>query len=315
VIEFSIACYSLSLYDKVGNNLQKKWLSGKEPYLLLIPAFVLILIFFGYPMVEGVRLAFYHYVLTEPGVSFNGMENFVHLFQDPNFSLVLKNSLLWVVLSVGLQLLLGFILALAMNKQFRGKNLFQSFLFLPWAVSGFLIGMMFKWMFNENNGLVNHILVSLGLVDNGIAFLATPGLSIFPPILAMVWYGVPFFAIMILASLQSIPEEVLEAAIMDGAGRWKRLTQIVYPYIKSTLILTVLLRVIWVFNSADVIYIMTNGGPGNTSNTLASYIFSTAFYTMDFGVASAAGVFMLMLLIIYTIIFFKITRFDKAGDF
>ncbi|WP_235426978.1 carbohydrate ABC transporter permease [Cohnella kolymensis] len=142
-----------------------------------------------------------------------------------------------------------------------------------------------------------------------------PGVSIYPAIIAMVWYGVPFFAIMILAALQSIPDEVYEAAVMDGAGRIRTFIHIMLPYIKRTLVLAVLLRVIWVFNSADIIYIMTNGGPGNTSHTLASYIFGTVFYTMDFGVASAAGVVMLAMLILYTVIFFSATRFNKGGEF
>ncbi|WP_052475890.1 carbohydrate ABC transporter permease [Cohnella kolymensis] len=131
-----------------------KSIKGKEPYLLLLPAFILILVFFGYPIVEGIRLAFYHYLLTEPfNIHFNGLDNFKLLIHDSNFTLVLKNTVIWVLGSVGLQLILGMMVALALNNlRFRGKNLFQSFLFLPWAVSGFLIGMMFKWMFNEAMG-------------------------------------------------------------------------------------------------------------------------------------------------------------------
>jgi multiple sugar transport system permease protein len=295
---------------------RRHWIKGKEPYFLLLPAFLIILLFFGYPIIEGVRLAFYHYILTDPGnIFFNGLENFKGLLNDGNFLLVLKNSIIWVVTCVGLQLVLGFILALALTKNFRGKNLYQAIVFLPWAVSGFLIGMIFKWMFNEHNGLINYVLKSLGIIHQGIPFLALPNLSIFTAVVAMVWYGVPFFAIMILAALQSVPQEVHEAAALDGASGWTKLRKITIPYIKKTLIITTLLRVIWVFNSADIIYIMTNGGPANTSNNLPSYIFSTVFYTMDFGQASAAGVIMIVLLLIYSVIFLKVTKFEKAGDF
>ncbi|MDR6123106.1 multiple sugar transport system permease protein [Bacillus sp. SLBN-46] len=307
---------SLNQKENTDQIVQKQRMKGKEPYLLLFPAFLLILLFFGYPIIDGLRLAFYHYVLTDPGnIFFSGLENFKELLKDGNFLLVLKNSIIWVVASVGLQLVLGLTLALALSKNFRGKNLYQAIVFLPWAVSGFLIGMIFKWMFNEHNGLINYVLKSLGIIDHSIPFLALPNVSIFTAVVAMIWYGVPFFAIMVLAALQSIPQEVHEAAALDGAGGFKKLTKITIPYIKKTLIITTLLRVIWVFNSADIIYIMTNGGPANTSHNLPSYIFSTVFYTMDFGQASAAGVIMIILLVIYSVIFLKVTKFDKAGDF
>lgn len=287
-----------------------------EPYALLLPAILLIALFFGYPLIEGIRLSFIHYVLFEPdNIRFTGLDNFMNLIRDPNLPGILWNSFLWVAVTVALQFVLGFILALALNTKFRGKNAYQAIIFLPWAVSGFLIGMMFKWMFNEQNGLINDILVHLGILKEGYPFLAIPHVSIFPAILAMVWYGVPFFGIMLLAALQSIPGDVYESASIDGAGKWTQLFKITIPYIKPTIIVTVLLRVIWVFNSADLIYIMTNGGPANTSHNLPSYIFNKISYSTDFGLASAFGVLMLLILIVYTVIFLGITKYEEAGDF
>ncbi|KIL42198.1 sugar ABC transporter permease [Gordoniibacillus kamchatkensis] len=286
-----------------------------EPYLLLAPAVLILAAFFAYPLLKGITLAFYHYVLFEPqNIYFAGLDNFKKIVADPNLPLILRNSVLWVALTVGLQFLLGFVLALALNKTFRGKNLYQSVVFLPWAVSGFLIGMMFKWMFNAQNGLINYWLVKAGIVAKGVPFLALPHVSIFPVIVAMVWYGVPFFGIMILAALQSIPHDIYESAEIDGAGSWTKLFKITIPYIKPTLIVTVLLRVIWVFNSADLIYIMTNGGPANSSDNLPSYILSQIFNTSDFGVASALGLLMLVLLTVYTVIFLYVTKYEDAGD-
>ncbi|MFB5266915.1 carbohydrate ABC transporter permease [Paenibacillus enshidis] len=286
-----------------------------QPYLLLLPAIVVVLAFFAYPVAKAFQLAFMHYVLFEPNnIGYAGLENFRALFADPNMLRILLNSIIWVMATVGFQFILGFALALALNSRFKGKNLYQAVVFLPWAVSAFLIGMIFKWMFSERGGLVNHLLLETGLINKSIPFLAIPYASIIPVIIAMIWYGVPFFGIMILAALQSVPDEMLEAADIDGAGRFRKLLQIIMPYIKPTLILTLLLRVIWVFNSADLIYIMTDGGPANSSHNLPSYIFNKVGYSADFGQASALGVLMLIVLILYTVVFLRITRYKEAGD-
>lgn len=131
----------------------------------------------------------------------------------------------------------------------------------------------------------------------------------------MIWYGVPFFGIMVVAALQSIPTEVYEAADIDGASSWTKLWSVTLPYIKQTVIITVLLRVIWVFHSADLIYIMTNGGPADTSYNLLTYVLSKVFVTSDFGQASALAIVMLVILVVYTIIFFRVTKYEHAGDF
>jgi len=293
----------------------RRALRGAQPYLLLLPALAIVAAFFAYPVAKAVQLSFMQYVLFEPDdIGFAGLLNYRELLADSNLPLILRNSLVWVVATVGLQFALGFALALALYVKFRGKNVYQAIVFLPWAVSAFLIGMIFKWMFNEQGGLVNYALLQLGLADKAIPFLAIPYASIVPVILAMVWYGVPFFGIMILAALQSVPHEMLEAADIDGAGRVRKLFDIIVPYIKPTLILTVLLRVIWVFNSADLIYIMTNGGPANSSHNLPSYTFNQISYSADFGQASALGVVMLLILTLYTVFFLRVTKYKEAGD-
>jgi multiple sugar transport system permease protein len=295
---------------------QKTAKTKMPAYKLLFPALILIAAFYGYPLIYGIKLAFQHYVLVEPdNIHFCGFENFINIFKDPNIPRIFWNSFIWVVVTVSLQFILGFILALILNKSFRGKGIYQAIIFLPWAISGFLIGIMFRWMFSEHNGVINFIFVKLGILHTAVPFLALPATAIFTCITAMVWYGVPFFGIMILSALQSVPDEVYESADMDGANQMTQLFKITIPYIKSTIIITLLLRVIWVFNSADIIYIMTNGGPANSSHNLPSYIFSQVFTITDFGQASALGVIMITLLIVYTLIFLKVAKYNEAGDF
>ena len=229
--------------------------------------------------------------------------------------MIIKNSFVYVAASVAGQFLLGLILAVALKKQFRGRGLYQSIVFLPWAFSGFVVGLIFRWSFNGEYGVINNVLEKLGLIDSNIAWLGTPGLSLTVVIIAMIWMGIPFFAIMILAALQSIPADVYEAADVDGCGTVRQFFQITLPYIKPTLITTVLLRTIWIFNSLDLIVIITNGGPANTSQTLPAYMYSKAFGAYDFGFAAALGVVLMVILGVYALIFLKITKYDKAGDF
>lgn len=287
-----------------------------EPWMFLLPALIILLLLFGYPLINSFIMAFQNYKLTAPNnITFNGLDNFKKLLDDTDTLMILKNTLIYVILSVFGQFILGMTLAIALKKQFRGRGIYQSIVFLPWAFSGFVVGLIYRWSFNGEYGVVNNILLDLGIIDEKIAWLGTPGYSLAVVIIAMIWMGIPFFAIMILAALQSIPTDVYEAANVDGCGVVRQFFQITLPYIKPTIITTVLLRTIWVFNSFDLVLVITNGGPANSSQTLPAYMYSKAFGTYDFGFASALGVVIMVLMGAYAMFFLKITKYDKAGDF
>jgi multiple sugar transport system permease protein len=286
------------------------------PYLYLAPVLIVLLLMYGYPLIESIVMSFQDYKLTHLNrVSWNNFENYIKMFTDSSFLLLLKNSLIYVVVSVVFQFLLGLGLALALNTKFKGRGIYQSIVFLPWAFSAFVVGLLFRWSFNGEYGVVNDLLEKMGIIKNGISWLGTPGLSLVVVILAMIWIGIPFFGIMILAALQSVPEELYEAAEMDGCGVVHRFFSLTLPYIKPTIIMTVLLRFIWIFNSFDLVVIVTEGGPANYSQTLPSYIYTKAFSSYDFGLAGAFGVLMITILTLYAVIFLKLTNYDKAGDF
>ncbi len=287
-----------------------------EPYLFLMPTMILLLLMFGYPLINSIFMAFQNYMLTRPGnIYFNGLDNFRKLFSETDITLIIKNSFIYVVTSVAGQFLLGMTLAMALNKQFPLRGLYQSIVFLPWSFSAFVIGLMHRWSFNGEYGVVNDLLLKLGVIGEKIAWLGTPGFSLAVVIFAMIWMGIPFFAIMILAALQSIPMDVYEASYIDGCGPVRRFTKITFPFIKPTVIITILLRTIWIFNSFDLIVVITNGGPANTSQTLPSYMYTKAFSSYDFGLASALGVLLMAVLVIYVTVFLKATDYNKAGSF
>lgn len=289
---------------------------NKEPYLFLLPTYFLMITLIGYPLLNSVIMGFKRYKLSEPNkIGFNGLDNFVEVFADPNLPVVLMNSIKWVFFSVSIQFILGFILALALRKPFKGRNVYQSIVFLPWSISTFIVGLTFQWIFNGEYGPINDLLLKAGIISEKVSFLSVPGVSLWTVIIAMIWIGVPFFAIMILAALQSIPNELYEAADIDGAGVLKKFFSVTIPFIKPTIVITLLLRTIWIFNSADLIYVMTYGGPANTSNTLSSYMFLKAYSSLNFGQASALGILFMLILITFALVFMKLTQYDKAGDF
>lgn len=288
----------------------------REPYLLMALPMLVLAASYGYPIVNSLIMAFQNYKLTQPDkIHFNGLENFSKLFSDSDFKMILCNTLIYVVVTVLFQFLLGFILALAIRKPFKGRGIYQAVVFLPWAFSAFSIGLIFRWSFNGEYGVVNYVLTHLHLTSSKLAFLGTPGLSLMVVILAMIWMGIPFFAIMLLAALQSIPDDITEAARIDGGNGFQIFKAITLPYVKPTIITTLLLRVIWVFNSFDIIVTLTNGGPANSSQTLLSYMYNKAFSGYDFGFASAIGILVIVCLTLFAVVFMKLTNYREAGDF
>ena len=286
-----------------------------EPWYYVGPIFLLLVIMFGYPLIKSVVMAFQNYKLGNANVYFNDFANFHKMFGDKDFLLLLKNSVVYVVVSVFGQFIGGLILALCLRDKFKGRGIYQSIVFLPWAFSAFVVGLVFRWSFNGEYGVVNDVLMKLGIIKKGIAWLGTPGLSLVVVILAMIWIGIPFFGIMILAALQSIPDEIYEAADMDGCGMFRKFFSLTLPYIKPTVIMTILLRTIWIFNSFDLVVIVTQGGPANYSQTLPSYMYTKAFSGYDFGLAGAFGVLLMVILGVSAVLFLKLSNYDKAGDF
>ena len=286
------------------------------PWFFLAPALILILIFYVYPIVQTVIISFSDYNILNPsGGELVGLENYQRIAKDPVVPLALINTLVYVVVTVVAQCLLGLTLALLLWKKFKWRGVYQALVFVPWAVAGFIIGIMFRWMFNAQYGVFSDILSRLGLMESGMSILSDPKTALWGPILGGIWYGVPYFAIMILSALQGVPDEVIEAAHVDGAHAPARLFKVILPAIKPTLLITLLLRVIWVFNSADIIYVMTNGGPANSSQTIASYLFTLAYSKHDYSLVCAISVLIMILLALYAIVYLKVSKFNEAGEF
>ncbi|MBP2239226.1 multiple sugar transport system permease protein [Sinorhizobium kostiense] len=283
--------------------LMKRIADASAPYLYTAPALILIVTVMLVPLVLGVSYAFRDVQLLNPfSGAFIGLGHFRALAEDEAFFRSLRNTLWWTGASVLLQFTFGLILALLLDKPFRGRALAQALVFLPWAVPSFLAGLNWAWLFNPVVGPVPHWLYAIGIMSQPANILSDPQLAMWGPIVANIWWGIPFFAITLLAALQAIPRDLYEAASIDGAGPVQRFLSITLPFLAPTIAITILLRTVWISNFADLIVVMTGGGPADRTQIVASYIFTQAFKRLDFGYASAVALVLLALLLAYSLL-------------
>lgn len=277
-----------------------------EPWLYLSPALVIITTVLIVPLIIGISYSFRKFSAFRS--EFAGLDQYRKLIGDPVLHVALVNTFWWTILSLALQFFLGLGLALILNQPFHGRKLVQGLVFLPWAVPIFLTGLTWAWLFNPLIGPLPHVFHALGLQAEPVTILADPATAMWGPIIANVWFGIPFFAITLLAARKSIPAELYEAAAIDGASLWQQFTKVTLPFLAPTIAITVMLRTVWIATFADLIYVMTAGGPAGSTNTIATYIYVSAFKSLDKGYASAIAVLLLTLLIAYALIVIQMRR-------
>jgi multiple sugar transport system permease protein len=268
------------------------------PYTLLTPALSVTILIIFFPIVQTAIMSLFNYVIWKPkDTRFIGLGNYLQALQDEVFWISLKNTIFWIVGVIVLQLLLGFVTALLLNREFKWRGLARSLILIPWVTPSVITALMWRWMYDGNNGVINDLLVRVGLLQSYFPWLANSTTALPAIIVALMWQGFPFFAIMILAGLQAIPRTLYEAAEVDGANRLQMFGSITLPMLMPILLTSILLRIIWVANSMDVIFVMTGGGPGYATHTLPVFAFIRAYKGLDFGYASTIAIFLTLLLV------------------
>lgn len=293
----------------------RKIKKGTWPYLLVAPALIVVLCVVFAPAVEALLMSLKNYDLrlAPESIHFIGLDNYVDILKDKEFWDALLRTLFMVVVCVLFQFVLGFTLALLLNKSFRGRGIVRAVSMIPWVVPGVLAGLIWRWMYDGNYGVINDILVKLGIIDKFIPFLSQTQTSLTAVCVTYIWQGVPFFLLMILAGLQSVPADIYEASRIDGANFWQQLFYVTVPSIKNTISITVMLRVIWVTNSVDIIFNMTEGGPSNSTRTLAVFIYQKA-KAMNLGYSSALAMLLMIILAFVAVPYVRASmRNDEEG--
>lgn len=271
------------------------------PYLLVAPAVLIILCVVFVPVINAILMSFQSYDLRRPKeIAFNGIANYLEAFSDKLFWSALWHTLVWVIAGVGFQFLFGFILALLLNQKFRGRGVVRAVSMIPWVTPGVLIGLMWRWIYDGNFGVLNDLLMKAHILEDKIPFLSQVPTAFPSVIVTIIWQGIPFFALMLLAALQGVSTDMYEAADIDGATSWQKLVYITLPSIKNTIFVTGLLRIIWVANSVDVIFNMTEGGPAYSTQTLSVYVYNKA-NALNLGYASAMAILLALLLLVVAV--------------
>ncbi|HAG81155.1 MAG TPA: sugar ABC transporter permease [Cyanobacteria bacterium UBA12227] len=271
----------------------------RTAWILLVPALVLLLLVFAYPIVRAFWLSLFTKNLgTELQPVFSGLENYGRMVGDGRFWQSFGVTVMFTSASVLLELVLGMGIALVLNQKFLGRGLVRTSAIIPWALPTALIGLAWAWIFNDQFGVVNDILLRLGLIETGINWLGNPTLALIAVILADVWKTTPFISILLLAGLQSISPDLYEAHSIDGATPWQNFTRITLPLLMPQILIAVLFRFAQAFGIFDLIAVMTGGGPGGATEVVSLYIYSTVMRYLDFGYGAALVVVTFLLLIL-----------------
>ena len=270
------------------NSIQgkRKW----EPYVWLLPSILLISIFVVFPILIVFKLSFSE--ITPGGVigGFIGFRNFTDAVKLPAFKTVMMNTFWWVISVVGLSTLLGFIIAMVLNQQFRGRKIARSILVFPWATSLVIQASVWNYIIKYEYGNLNNVLLNLGIVSQAINWRTSYTVEFIWECGVGIFVTVPFVTFCVLSGLQSIDESLYEAATVDGAGFWSKLWKITLPLVRPSLTVSTVLNIIYVFNSFPIVYTMTKGAPAHKTDTMITYLYMLSFYERKKGPATALSV-------------------------
>ena len=275
-------------------------------WLLLLPTLALMALLLLYPLAYQFYLSVHDATLDRPVGTFVGVANFVELFNEPDFWLITRNSFVWTLGSLLFQFLLGMGVALLLNQGYPGSGIYRAFMLAPWVMPGVVIGIIWRWIYNPINGILNAALDLVGIAP--VYWLDDPTMAMAGVIIANVWKGFPFWMLMISAGLQMIPNELYEAAKVDGSSAFQRFRFVTLPGLKTILVMTSTLGFIWTFNFFDLIYVLTGGGPAEGTRTFPLYIYRTAFKYWDFSESAATAVLLALLMGIGMVVYIRAVR-------
>lgn len=283
-------------------------------YALILPTLAVIGLVIVYPVIDGARLSFMKYKLTssvEP--RYIGFENYVKLFDDDKFWQTARTTVIWTVSNLVAQLVFGLILALLLNERLKARGLFRSVALIPYIVPSVAAALIWRWMYDGSAGIINAILVNLGIIENYRPWLGDTQTALPAVIIESIWKGTPFVMIMLLAGLQTISPEYYEAGAIDGADAWTRFRHITLPLLSPTLAVATILTTVHTVNNFNAIWLMTQGGPLGKTDILFTSAYKLAFDRFDFGMAAAVSVVLFGVLCIFAAIYVFLVEREEAA--
>ncbi|MDO4336835.1 MAG: sugar ABC transporter permease [Eubacteriales bacterium] len=267
----------------------------------LMPAIVIYIIVVIFPTIYSVVLSLYDWNGLS-GKKFVGLKNYIQLFTADNiFYTALKNNIIWMILTVCITIMLALLLALVLNRHFRGRIVYRAIFYFPYMLSWIIVGIIWKWMYNPNFGLLNQLLEMVGLDSLKGSFLSNPKTALYCVFAAALWQGLGQPMLYFLAGLQTMPTDIIEAARIDGAGKINLFFRIIVPMLKETFVIVFATQIIASMKVYDIVYVMTDGGPANATQTLATYMYNQTFTYNKLGMGSAIATIMVLIMMVVII--------------
>lgn len=285
-------------------NIEKR--VSRTALIMLLPALIFLLLLIAFPLGKVIHDAFTHMHLINKSVSgFAGLENFKTIMADEHLGQAVKNTIIWTVFSVIGEYIIGMITAVLLNRKFKGRSIFRTCIFIPWLVPIIVAGMTWNWMLNPEFGIINYALENMGLIDTAINFLGDSRYAMATVIFVNVWRSFPYYTISFLAAMQSIPNDLGEAASIDGAGMFRKFFSVTLPQLRSVSLVIVFIHIIWTAINFDFIWVLTQGGPNYATETLPIMIYRYSMKKFDVGAASALSTMMLTVMVILFIFYYR----------
>lgn len=289
--------------------------SSRADYLYVLPAIVVMVIVIAYPVYYTVELSFFQ---TPPGLQlrdkiFNGLDNYATILASPVFWKVTWNTIVWTVASTVIAFVLGFGCALSLHREFIGRGLLRAILLIPWVVSAVAASYVWRWIYHSDFGVIGAALVQLGLADRPPNFIDSIHTVLPSLIVVNIWREFSFAMIMLMAGLQTVPDQLLRAARVDGASVWQRFWHVTFPHLRGVSTVTVLLLAVSNFNSFIIPWVMTGGGPSNASHIWITHIYELAFGRQRWGIAAAYSVLLFIILMTLGVFYIRaLSRGDSS---
>ena len=281
-------------------------------YCSVFPSILIVALLVAVPTAAGVAFSVQDVQIGEPTSPFVGLAHFQWALAADVFRSALANTLIWVFGSVGLEMVIGLGVALLLNRTFVGRGLARAIVFAPYLIPTVVAVLVWRYMFHDVVGIMNHFLLGIGVIDAPLNWLATPKMAMVSVIIVGVWKFFPFVVLAILGVLQSVPQEQYEAARIDGASDWQQFWRITLPYVMPVFLLTALLRTIWTFHKFDIIYLLTGGGPMGATTTLPVLVYQKAFADFELGRAAALALITAFILALMLGVYFYLTKRAEA---
>ncbi len=281
--------------------------------LFVLPAFIYMLIFVGYPIVRNIVLSLQDVTvrtLTADSKPFVGLQNYMKIFKDPVFTKSMLNTLIFTLCCLAVQFLIGFLLALFFNQHFSVAKPVRGLLLIPWMIPITVTALMFKFIFGTDVGILNYFLKSIGIISQNIDWLTSANTALFAIVCANVWIGIPFNMILISTGLTTIPKELYESASIDGAGKVQTFFKITLPLLRTTIESVLILGFIYTFKVFDLVYVMTGGGPVNSTHMLSTYSYKLSFEMFKYSEGAAVANVLLVILLIVGVFYLRATKED-----